>query len=486
MPFVAGVDCSTQSSTVEIYDDTGRAVGIGRTPHPVTTPPVSEQDPQAWWAAFVIAFGQACAAAGIAGREVRAISVGAQCHGLVALDEAGAVIRPAKLWNDTTSAPQTPRLIEALGAAEWARVTGLVPNPAHTITKLAWLRDNEPEHLARLRTVLVPHDWMTFRLTGERVTDRSDASGTGYYQSVGDRWRTDLLAELVGPQVDWAAAMPRVLGPNEAAGTVVPSVAAELGLAPGVVVGPGGGDQHVAAIGMGLRTGDVAYSLGTSGVVLAVSDYPVFDESGLVDGVADATGGFLPLICTLNCTKVTDTFARLLGVDPAGLGELALAADPRAARPVLAAYLDGERTPRLPGATGLLTGITNACGRESLALAVFEGVVHGLVRGHRAIDALGVDTAGTVLAVGGGARSPAYRQLIADALQRPVQTRAAPEAVTRGAAVQAATVLLGGDVRAMRDAWRPETVSVVEPRRGADPALMAAYLATAELAAAAR
>ncbi|MGC5016517.1 xylulokinase [Streptosporangium sp. DT93] len=481
MPIVAGIDSSTQSCTVELRDaGDGALLGTGRAPHPVTHPPLSEQDPAAWWRALATALALACRDAGVRPGSIDAVSVTAQCHGLVALDAAGQVLRPAKLWNDTTSAPQAAGLVARYGARNWVRATGLTPTAALTVTKLAWLAEHEPGNLRRLTTVLVPHDWLTYRLTGERVTDRSDASGTGYYAAFENRWRTDLLTELVSPDVDWDAAVPRVLGPAEPAGRVLPEVAAELGLRPGVPVGPGGGDQHLGAVGLGLRTGDVAYSLGTSGVVLSVSADPVFDSTGWVDGVADATGGYLPLVCTLNSTKVTDTFARLLGVDVGTLGHLALAADPAQARPTLVAYLDGERSPDLPNAQGVMAGLTTASTREGLALSVFESVIFGLVRGHQAIDAAGVPTPGEVVAVGGGARSLAYRQVLADVLGRPVITRDAPEASARGACVQGAAVLSGSDIKDVRDAWRPPLVAVVTPRPGDSAALMERYLLLAE------
>ncbi len=215
-------------------------------------------------------------------------------------------------------------------------------------------------------------------------------------------------------------------------------------------------------------------------MVLSVSADPVFDPTGWVDGVADAAGGYLPLVCTLNATKVTDTFARLLGVDVQALGDLALAADPDGARPTLVAYLDGERSPDLPNAQGVMAGLTTASTREGLALSVFESVIFGLVRGHRAIDAAGVPTSGEVVAAGGGARSLAYRQVLADVLGRPVITRDAPEASARGACVQAAAVLSGCAITDVRDAWCPPPAATVDPRPGGSSALMERYLRLAE------
>ena len=407
MPIVAGVDSSTQSCTVELRDsDSGELLSRGRRPHPPTYPPVSEQQPDDWWAAFGGALHDAAATAGVQVSDIDAISVGAQCHGLVAMDGNGRVLRPVKLWNDTTSAPQAAAMVEKLGAERWVRTAGSLPTAAFTITKLAWLAEHEPQVLRELRHVCVPHDWITYKLSRRHVTDRSDASGTGYF-SVESQWLPDLLADLVSPDLPWAAILPTVLGPSEAAGRVDPATAVELGLRPDVLVGPGAGDQHAGAVGLGLAEGEVLYSLGTSGVVITVSPTAVVDLSGMVNSVADAAGGFLPLVCTLNCTKVTDTFARLLGVGHEEMAALALAAPLDAGRPLFAAYLDGERSPNRPLARGLLGNLSNEITREQLALAAFEGVLLGLLEGHRAIQQAGAHANGRVVVTGGGARSPA-------------------------------------------------------------------------------
>ena len=479
MGLIAGVDSSTQSTKVVLHDeDDFTVVGRGAGAHPPTFPPVSEQDPQGWWTAFAQALADALAATGAAPTDVRAISVAAQCHGLVALDSGGTVLRPAKLWNDTTSAPQMRRLVERMPAQEWARRTGSVPTAAFTISKLLWLRDHEPENFARTATVLLPHDWLTFRLTGETVTDRSEASGTGYYDATRDRYDHELLA-LVDPDVDWAPVLPRVLGPSSPAGTVCSAAAEALGLRRDTVVGPGAGDQHASALGLGARPTDVVYVLGTSGVVFTTSATSTHDPTGTVDGVADAAGGYLPLVSTLNAAKVTDTFARLLGVDHTELARLALAADPVDA-PVLAAFLDGERKPNLPDATGTLAGLTTATTREQVARAAVDGVLFGLLRGATALAAAGADTTGRVIVSGGAARSPAYRQLLADATGAVVHVSTTEEAVADGAALQAAACLSGEDVRAVRDARAAAVVPDTDPRGGAAAAeLFPRYLAAA-------
>ncbi len=480
MGLIAGVDSSTQSTKVVLHDEDDFAVvGRGSAPHPATFPPVSEQDPEGWWNAFGRALADALSAAGAAPTDVRAISVAAQCHGLVALDRDGNVVRPAKLWNDTTSSPQMSRLIEQLPAEEWARRTGSVPTAAFTISKLLWLRDNEPENFARTARVLLPHDWLTFRLTGAAVTDRSEASGTGYFDATRDSYDHELLA-LVDADVDWAPMLPTVLGPSSPAGTVSSAAAEALGLRMDTVVGPGAGDQHASALGLGARPTDVVYVLGTSGVVFTSSTTSTHDATGTVDGVADAAGGYLPLVSTLNAAKVTDTFARLLGVDHDELSRLALAAEPDNA-PVLAAFLDGERKPDLPAATGTLAGLTTATTREQVARAAVDGVLFGLLRGATALAAVGADTTGRVIVTGGAARAPAYRQLLADATGALVHVSTSVEAVADGAALQAAACLSGEDVRTVRDSRAADLVPDTEPRSGSTATEMfPRYLAAAD------
>lgn len=472
MRVVAGVDSSTQSCTVVLRTlDGGRSVGVGRSPHPATTPPVSEQDPAAWWSALREAMALAVRGAGPQTQavEVAGVSVDAQAHGLVPVDGAGKVIRPAKLWNDTTSVPEARELVARLGPKQWARRAGSVPPGAFTISKVLWLARHEPDAFARLRRLLLPHDWLTYRLVGDYVSDPGDASGTGYYTPATGEWAPDLLG-MVDDTVDWSGRLPRLLSHEEPAGTLTSEAAEALGLRPGTLVGPGTADNQAAALGMGVRTGDVVVSLGTSGVVYARCEEPVYDDTGWVNGNADAAGGFLPVVCTLNAAKVTDTFARLLGVDHSELSRLALAApvaDPR--RPVLAAFLDGERVPDRPDAAGTLTGLRTDTTREQVARAAYEGVLAGLAAGLQVLHQLGVPTDGRLAVTGGGARAAAYRQLLADLTGRPVHVVDQAETAAAGTAIQAAAVTLRTDINELTQAWAPRWRVDAEPRPGADP-----------------
>ncbi|MEM8708256.1 MAG: xylulokinase, partial [Actinomycetota bacterium] len=373
MPLVAGVDSSTQSCKVEIRDlDSGDVVAVGRGSHPSTSPPRSEQDPTAWWSALVDAFAEVGSVAG----DVAAIGVGGQQHGLVVLDADDTPLRPAKLWNDTESAAQAAALAERVGAEAWARRVGSVPVASFTITKLAWLVEHDPDVIGRIAKVMLPHDYLNLRLTGVHATDRGDASGSGWFDAKTGEVATELLG-LVGGRDDWADLTPTVLGPADTLGTVSSAAAAALGVPAGIPVGVGSGDNMAAALGLGLQPGDSALSLGTSGVVYAASPTPTADASGAVAGFADATGGFLPLVCTLNATKVTDTVAGWLGMDQATFAAAATSAPAGANGARLTPYFDGERTPNLPDATGTFEGLRNDITPADLARAAHEGVLCG-------------------------------------------------------------------------------------------------------------
>jgi xylulokinase len=434
MTLVAGVDSSTQSCKVVVRDaGSGRLVREGRAPHPDGT----EVDPAAWAAALDRALAQA---GGL--DDVAAVAVGGQQHGMVCLDDDGAVVRPALLWNDTRSAGAARDLTAELGGGQaWADAVGLVPVASFTVTKLRWLADAEPANAARTAAVCLPHDWLTWRLAGAGVpggpaldalvTDRGDASGTGYWSAATGEYRPDLLERALGH----GAVVPRVLGPAEAAGST-PG---------GVVLGPGSGDNAAAALGLAAEPGDVVCSIGTSGVVSIVSTTPAADPTGTVAGFADATGNFLPLIATLNAARVLDATARLLGVDLDGLSRLALSAPPGAGGLVLVPYLEGERTPDRPDSTGALHGLTLTTAEPAhLARAAVEGLLCGLADGLDAVAATGTPVR-RVLLVGGGARSEAVRRIAPAVLGVPVLAPPPGEYVADGAARQAAWVLAGSE-----------------------------------------
>lgn len=477
---VCGVDSSTQSTKVEVRDvESGDVVATGRAAHPPPSPPGSEQDPAAWWAALRAALRQ------VAGQlpAVAAVAVAGQQHGLVLVDEAGEPLRPAKLWNDTTSAPQARALVERLGGPVWAERAGSVPVASFTITKLAWVADHEPEHLERTRRVMLPHDYLTWRLSGQHVTDRGDASGTGWWSPRRGEYDAGLLGLVVDDAAAWMDRLPRVLAPQQPAGEVTDHAADELGLPAGALVTCGTGDNMGAALGLGLEAGDVVMSLGTSGTLYAVSEAPTADAGGLVAGFADATGRYLPLVCTLNATGVTDAVARLLEVDVEELAALALRADDGSPL-VLVPYLDGERTPDLPTATGLLTGMRAGITRADVARAAHLGVLCGLFAGVEALADCDVDLSGRRFLVGGGARSPAFQRFAAELWRAPITVPAADEAVATGACVQAAAGLTRTPAAQIARRWSLGSGRTVDPEGALDAdAVRSAYRAAAEAAA---
>ncbi|MYH72156.1 MAG: xylulokinase [Acidimicrobiia bacterium] len=463
---VAGVDSSTQSTKVELRElESGKLVARASAPHTHTCwdPPVSEQDPGTWWEALVECFAHFADADRA---DVVAVSVAGQQHGLVLVGEDGAVLRPAKLWNDTTSAPQARGLVARHTPEHWAQRCGSVPLASFTIAKLAWVLEHEPELADQIARIMLPHDWLTWRLSGAHVSDRGDASGTGWFDPAGNELAADLLGLAVGDPGDWLSRLPRALQPDEAAGPITGEAAAGLGLDDSVLVGPGTGDNMGAALGLGLQPGDAVISLGTSGTAYSVSRTPTNDPSGAVAGFADAAGGYLPLVCTLNATRVTDTVAQWLGVDAAGLAELALACDDSPDSPVLVPYFDGERTPDLPDAAGVLAGLRNDTTREELALAAHDGVLCGLFDGLDALRTAGVVADGRLHLIGGGARSAAYRERAAVLHGEPILVPGDDETVALGAAVQAASVATGRHPADVAADWPLGEGALVEPPSG--------------------
>lgn len=433
---VAGVDSSTQSVKVVYCDaSSGEVLETSTAPHPDGT----SVDPRAWTTALESILDL---------DGVAAVSVAGQQHGLVTVDAAGEPVRDALLWNDLRSAPQAVALTAELGAQSWADRVGSAPLASLTITKLAWLAQHEPELASRVEAVLLPHDWLTWQLrgrpVGDYVTDRSDASGTGYFSSDDDRYLEDVLRLAFGrvPQ------LPGVLGPVEPAGST-PS---------GVVVGPGAGDNAAAALGLGLSDGELAVSLGTSGAAFA-SATTVTPTVGL-NRFADATGRLLPLSCTLNAARVLTSSAELLGVDLDSWESLASSAPLDADGLILLPYLDGERTPDLPDARGSLHGLTRSTMTPAhVARAALLGMLCGLADAVDVVRNAGVPVESVVL-IGGAAASGAVRAAAADIFGVLVEVPEPAQYVALGAARQAAWVLAGS---AEPPAWPRPLAHRLEP-----------------------
>jgi xylulokinase len=453
MPLVAGVDCSTQSTKVLIVDsDGGSVVAAGKSEHQVTgTGGARETHPQVWWDALAAALGQTGRAS-----DVRAIAVGGQQHGLVVLDQAGRPLRPAMLWNDIRAAPNARRLIEEFGGEEqWAERIGLVPVASYTVCKWAWLRKHEPETAAGARAIRLPHDYLNDRLAGRGASDRGDASGTGWWSTRSEDYEADVI-NLPSVQLQ-RELLPEVLGPSETVGPTTGSAGAELSLASGTKVAPGTGDNMAAALGLGLQPGEPVISLGTSGTVYMTSPIRAADPTGTVSGFADATGRFLPLAATLNCTLAVDRVASWLGVDrddAASHSEV-----------VVFPYLDGERTPNLPEAAGTILGLRHNTSKEEILLATYRGAVLGLIDAlDRVIEhSSGLAPDAPLILIGGGARSPTWRRVVGELSGRQLQVPEAEELVALGAAAQATAALTGETADEVARRWDTRRGLVIDP-----------------------
>ncbi|MBD2765189.1 xylulokinase [Kocuria sp. cx-455] len=428
---VVGIDSSTQSCKVVVVDlESGTVLSTAAAPHPDGT----SVDPHVWLEALKTAWREA----GVAERgDVVGVSVAGQQHGMVAVDAQGAPVHDALLWNDVRSAPQAARMVSDYGVDWWMETVNMAPVSSMTLTKLAWLRENEPRAAARVQRVMLPHDWLTLHLSGEFVTDRSDASGTGYFNATDNQYRPELLQEYFGavPQ------LPRVLAAHEPAGTL----RAEWRGAGGTpaVVGAGAGDNAAAGLGLNLEPGEVTISVGTSGTVFACSAEPTIDRSGVTAGFADATGQHLPLLCTINAARVMTTTAQTLGADLDEFTRLATSGPSDAGGLTMLPYFDGERTPNLPGATGRLDGLTRASfTRENLARSAVLAVANSLADCLDILRDIHVDVE-RVLLIGGGAKSDALRSVLPDTLNLTVSVPRSAEYVALGAARQAAWAATG-------------------------------------------
>lgn len=425
MTLVAGVDSSTQSVKIVVCDaETGAVVRSSRAPHPEGT----EVSAGAWWDAYRSAAEQPGLLDG-----VEAIAVGGQQHGMVTLDADGGLVRDALLWNDTRSARDAEDLVSELGGPQaWADLVGTVPVASMTITKLRWLARSEPELAKRVASVVLPHDYLTWELGGRSfapVTDRGDASGTLYFDPSTNTYSDDLVRRAFGRLVE----LPRVAGPSEVVGHT----------ADGIAIAPGTGDNMAAALGLGLESGSAVVSLGTSGTAFTRTSTSTHEPTGTVAGFADATGEFLPLVCTLNGARNLVATADVLGVTLDELARLALTAKPGSGGLVFLPFLEGERTPSLPDAKGELVGMTLANMKPAnLARAAIEGVLWSLAYG---VDVLR-DQTGTISAItltGGASQSEAVRRIATSVFGLPVVVTEAFESVAVGAARQAAWALSG-------------------------------------------
>jgi xylulokinase len=447
MSLYIGIDSGTQSTKAVVLDlEQKQVIAEARAPHRLIDGlPVGhlEQHPQDWTAALDAVVLEVLAK--VDRSRVRGIGVSGQQHGFVPLDEKGEVIRPAKLWCDTSTVAECALLTKKLGGSKAAiRKAGLLFLPGFTAPKILWLKRHEPQNYRRLRHVLLPHDYLNFYLTGNFFMEYGDASGTALMDVRRRCWSKDAIAAIDRNLIDW---LPTLAGSEQAAGMLRPDVAAKYGLSIDVVVSAGGGDNMMGAIGTGNVTpGVVTASFGTSGTIYAFAKKPVLDPVGEIAAFCSSTGGWLPLLCTMNVTTVTEQVRALFGYDHAALNAAVGAVPAGAGGLLLLPYLEGERTPNVPEGSGVFFGLTAKTFKAGhIARAAMEGVTMGMNYGLRRLADLGVK-AREIRVTGGGAKSPVWRQLMADIFGVPVVAMVEDEGAALGGALQAAwcTALLDG------------------------------------------
>ena len=437
-----GIDCGTQGTKAIVLDAvTGQVLGQGAAPHSMISGHNGrrEQDVQQWLDAFEKATAGALLEAGISGEQILGIGVSGQQHGLVLLDADGQVLRPAKLWCDTESTPQNDQLLEYLGGESGSlQRLGIAIAPGYTVSKLLWTKEQHPDLFARIDKILLPHDYLNYWLTGRCASEYGDASGTGYFNVRTRQWDLAIL-EHIDPSGNLSRALPELLEAHEPVGTILPEIARRLGINPNAVISSGGGDNMMGAIGTGnIHPGAITMSLGSSGTVYAFADQPRVSEQASVATFCSSSGGWLPLICTMNLTNATGVVRELLGLDIAAFNQAVSQAPIGAEGVSMLPFLNGERVPALPHATGSILGLdaTNLT-QPNLCRAVVEGTTFGLRYGMDLLRASGIKSANIRL-IGGGAKSAVWRQIVADIMDTPVICTEQAEAAALGAAIQAA------------------------------------------------
>ena len=445
MSVTVGIDLGTQSVKVVCYDFVDRRVAGSSSASLDLRQDgegVAEQDAE-WW---LDALRDASRGVDPAVRtRAAAIAVSGQQHGLVALDATDAVLAPVKLWCDTSTAVECEEIMLAFGGREACiERAGNPIAPGYTASKLRWLKKARPDLYARLDGILLPHDYLNLHLTGERCMEMGDASGTGFLDVRRRVWSRDML-HAIDADRDLSECLPPLRIGNEAIGTLRTEVAEELSLPAGIPVGIGGGDNMMGAIGTGnVRPGMLTMSLGTSGTAYAYADRPVVDPEGNIAAFCSSTGGWLPLLCTMNCTVSTELMRSLLNADISAFEEQVAAAEPGAGGVITLPFFNGERTPNLPDAKGCIVGVDSRNARpENLLRSSVEGATFALKFGIDELAGLGVDTEKIVL-TGGGARSAEWRQIVADICEAPVVALTQDEGAAFGAALQAVQLIETG------------------------------------------
>ncbi len=437
-----GIDCGTQGTKAIILDAlSGQVLGQGAAAHELISGANGrrEQDTAQWLDAFTLATRRALLAAQVDGQDILGIGVSGQQHGLVLLDDQGQALRPAKLWCDTETTAENDRLLKHLGGEKGSlERLGVVIAPGYTVSKLLWTKEQHPEVFARIAHILLPHDYLNFWLTGRRCSEYGDASGTGYFNVRTRQWDLQLLRDI-DPTGRLQAALPELIDAHHAVGTVLPGIAEHLGINPHALVSSGGGDNMMGAIGTGnIKPGAITMSLGSSGTVYAYAEQPKISPDTTVATFCSSSGGWLPLICTMNLTNATTAVRELLELDIETFNALVAQAPIGAEGVSMLPFLNGERVPALPHATGSVLGLTMGnLTRANLCRAVVEGTTFGLRHGLDLLHHNGLQSLRICL-IGGGSKSAVWRQIVADTLNMPVVCPEQSEAGSLGAAIQAA------------------------------------------------
>jgi xylulokinase len=460
-----GIDAGTQSTkTLALDAATNRVLASASAAYdliPNLPPGHKEQDPQLWLDAIDSTIQEVLSQVDRAA--VRGIGVSGQQHGFVPVDAAGHVIRPAKLWNDTSTAPECQEIMDACGGPEeFQRKTGNRLPPGFTAGKILWLKKHEPQHFAALKWVLLPHDYINFWLSGVARMEYGDASGTGLLDVVTRTWSREAVSAI---DAGLSEKLP-LLGPSHApCGTVQELHRQRWGLPDGVVISAGGGDNMMGAIGTGnVRAGVVTCSLGTSGTIYACSDTPVTDPGGDVAAFCDSTGKWLPLVCTMNVTVATEMVRQRFAMDHAAASQAAASVAPGSDGLMLVPFFEGERTPNCPDGTGVFFGIRPATfDVPHMMRAAMEGATLGLNYGFARLRELGVRPS-EVRLTGGGAKSAVWRQILADVFDVPVVCLKIEEGAALGAALQAMWAAEGGEIDSLvEQALQPDEATRAVP-----------------------
>ncbi|MGN4049428.1 xylulokinase [Pseudomonas sp. SM4] len=437
-----GIDCGTQGTKAIILDaGSGQVLGQGAAAHTMISGANGrrEQDTRQWLDAFTLSTRRALLAANVDGQAILGVGVSGQQHGLVLLDDQGEVLRPAKLWCDTESTAENDRLLKHLGGEKGSlERLGVVIAPGYTVSKLLWTKEQHPAVFSRIARILLPHDYLNFWLTRRACSEYGDASGTGYLNVRSRQWDLQLLRDI-DASGRLQAALPELIDAHEAVGKILPAIAEHLGINPEALVSSGGGDNMMGAIGTGnIQPGAITMSLGSSGTVYAYSDVPKVSPDASVATFCSSSGGWLPLICTMNLTNATGAIRELFNLDLQQFNDL-VAQSPIGADGVsLLPFFNGERVPALPHATGSLHGLTlDNLTQANLCRAAVEGTTFGLRYGLDLLRQNGLQSRSICL-IGGGSKSAVWRQIVADIMNTPVICTEQSEAAALGAAIQAA------------------------------------------------